>query len=93
LGEHGVSTAYERGWSTLKNSDPLDAAERKGFELLVTTDRSLRHQQNFRARGIAVVVLTTTSWPRIQRGIPAVVRALDSAVPESYEEVQVPTAG
>jgi len=91
LGEHGVSTAYERGWLTLKNGDLLDAAEREGFEVLVTTDRNLRHQQNLRARNIAIVVLTTTSWPRIQRDIPAVVRAVDGAVPRSYVEVQFPT--
>jgi hypothetical protein len=92
LSEHDVSTAYERGWSTLKNSDLLDAAEREGFEVLVTTDRNLRHQQNLRARSIVIVVLTTTSWPRIQYYIPAVVRAVDGAVPGSYVEVQFPTA-
>jgi hypothetical protein len=61
LGEHDVSTAYERGWSMLENSDLLDAAEREGFEVLVTTDRNLRHQQDLSARSIAIVVLTTTS--------------------------------
>ncbi len=59
LGEHDVSTAYERGWSMLENSDLLDAAEREGFEVLVTTDKNLRHQ--LRARSIAIVVLRTTS--------------------------------
>ena len=93
LSEHDVSTAYECGWSTLKNSDLLDAAEREGFEVFVTTDRNLRHQQNLRARSIAIVVLTTTSWPRIQRDIPAVVRAVNSALPGSYVEVRFPTAG
>jgi hypothetical protein len=40
LGEHDVSTAYERSWSTLKNGDLIDAAEREGFEVLLTTDYS-----------------------------------------------------
>jgi hypothetical protein len=93
LGEHDTSTAYERGWSTLKNSDLLDAAEREGFEVLLTTDQNLRHQQNIRACSIAIVVLRTTSWPRIQRDIPAVVRAINSAVPGSYVEVSFPTVG
>ncbi len=93
LSEHDVSTSYERGWSALKNSDLLDAAEREGFEVLVTTDRNLRHQQNLHARSIAIAVLTTTSWPRIQHDIPAVVRAVDGAVPGSYVEVQFPIAG
>lgn len=93
LGEHDVSTAYERGWSTLKNGDLLDAAERVGFEVLLTTDRNLRHQQNRRARSIAIVALRTTSWPRIQREIPAVVRAINSAIPGSYVEVRFPIIG
>jgi predicted nuclease of predicted toxin-antitoxin system len=91
LGEHDVSTAYERGWSILENSDLLDAAEREGFEVLVTTDRNLRHQQNLRTRSIAIVVLRTTSWPRIQREIPAVVHAINSTVPGTYVEVQFAT--
>jgi hypothetical protein len=37
LTEHEVSTAYERGWSRLKNGELLDAAEREGFEVFVTT--------------------------------------------------------
>lgn len=93
LSEHEVWTAYERGWSTLKNSDLLDAAEREAFEVLVTTDRNLRHQQNLHARSIVIVVLTTTSWPRIQRDIPAVVRAVNGAVPGRYVEVQFPAVG
>jgi predicted nuclease of predicted toxin-antitoxin system len=91
LGEHDVSTAYERGWSILENSDLLDAAEREGFEVLVTTDRNLRHQQNLRTRSIAIVVLRTTSWPRIQREIPTVVHAINSTVPGTYGEVQFAT--
>ena len=92
FGEHDVSTAYERGWSTLKNSDLLDAAESEGFEVLVTTDRNLRHQQGLSARSITIVVLATTSWPRIQRGIPVVVQAVNGAMPGSYVEVQFPAA-
>lgn len=75
----------------LTNGELLDAAEREGFEVFVTTDRNLRHQQNLHARSIAIVVLTTTSWPRIRRGLPAVVRAVDDAMPGSYVEVEFPT--
>jgi hypothetical protein len=49
---HLVSTAFERGWSTLKNGDLLDAAERNGFEVFVSTDRNLRYQQNLTPAGL-----------------------------------------
>ena len=65
LDEYDISTGYERGRSTLDNDELLDAAEREGFEVLVTADRNLRHQQDLRGRNIAIVVLTTTSWPRM----------------------------
>jgi len=67
----------------------LDTAEQEGFEVLVTTDKQLRHQQNLGVRRIAVVVLSSTSWPRILREIAAVVRAVDGASPASYAEVHI----
>jgi hypothetical protein len=93
LGEHNVSTAYERGWSTLKNGDLLDVAQKEGFEVLITTDRNLRYQQDLSTRSIAIVVLGTTSWPRIRRGVPAVIRAVNGAASGSYLEVPFPTIG
>ena len=68
----------------------LDAAEKEGFAVLVTTDSNLKYQQNLQSRRIAVVVLTTPSWPRIQRAIPSIVRAIDQAVVASYAEVEIP---
>ena len=75
-----MSTAYELGWATLKNGDLLAAAENSGFEVLVTTDTNLQYQQNLNQRKIAIVVLSTTSWPRIQKSIKEIVGAIDSAI-------------
>ncbi len=90
LTQHEVSTTYERGWSKLSNGELLDAAEREGFALMVTTDSNLRHQQNLEDRRLAIVVLSSTSWPRIQRAINAVVGAINAASPGSYVEVEIP---
>jgi len=90
LTPHRVSTAYERGWSKLRNGELLDSAEREAYEVLVTTDTSLKYQQNLTDRRIGIVVLLSTSWPRIQRVIPSVVAAIDEAVPGSYKEVEIP---
>lgn len=87
---HEVSTAYERGWSKLRNGELLDAAEREGFALFVTTDSNLRYQQNLQGRRIAIVVLSSTSWPRIREAIPAVADAINAASPGSYSEVNIP---
>ena len=87
---HAVSTAYELGWATLKNGDLLRSAEEQGFEVLVTTDTNLRYQQNLAARRIAVVVLSTTSWPRIRLVAEQVASAVNAAAMGSYTEVAVP---
>ena len=88
--QHEIVTAYERDWSKLTNGELLDAAEKEGFGVLVTTDANLKHQQNLASRQIAIVLLTTPSWPRIQRAIGPILRAIEHAVPGSYTEVQVP---
>jgi hypothetical protein len=58
--------------------------------VLVTTDSNLKYQQNLRSRRIAVVVLTTPSWPRIQRAIPSIVLEIERAAVGSYAEVEIP---
>ena len=43
----------------------LNAAE-TAFDVLITTDQNLRYQQNLSGKRLAILVLATTSWPRIQ---------------------------
>jgi hypothetical protein len=81
-----VSTAFERGWSRLNNGELLAAAESQ-FDLLITTDRQLRHQQNLSGRRLAILVLSTTSWRRIQTHRDEIVRAVVSMSPGDYREV------
>ncbi len=87
---HQVATAYELGWSTLTNGQLLQAAQTAGFEVLVTTDRSLRYQQNLTDRRIAVLVLGATSWPRIRAVAGDVANALTRCLPGSHLEVPIP---
>ncbi len=90
LEAHEVSTAYERGWSTLKNGELLTAAEGERFEVVVTTDTKMKYQQNLASRNVAVVVLSTTSWPRIKAAVDLVVAAVGAAGPGTYTEVRIP---
>ena len=50
LAAHVVEEARARGWDTLRNGELLDAAEAAGFDVFVTTDRNIRHQQNLTDR-------------------------------------------
>ena len=89
LVDHTVETAYERGWSVLQNGELIATAEAAGFEVFVTTDKNLKYQQNLQSRVLSIVVLLTTSWPRIQASLPAVLEAVNSAVPGGYVEVPI----
>ncbi|TWT85815.1 hypothetical protein Pla123a_06220 [Posidoniimonas polymericola] len=87
LQTHSVETAAERGWSELANGDLISAAESDGFDCLLTTDQNLRYQQNLSERTLGIVVLLTTSWPKVQKKIDLVQDALDSLDPQGYIEV------
>jgi hypothetical protein len=84
---HLVDTAFERRWSTLRNGELLDVAEHERYDLLITTDQNLRYQQQLAARQLAIIVLLSTSWPRIQRRIEAIQAAVERVVPGGYEEI------
>ncbi len=88
LTSHQVETAFERDWSTLTNGELLAAAEQEGFEVFVTTDRNLQDQQNLVGLRIAIV-LSSTSWLRIEKAATEVKQAIDAALPGSFKEVQI----
>ena len=86
---HSVDTAFERGWSDLRNGDLLERAEAAGFELFITTDQQLRYEQDLSGRRLGVLVLLTTSWPRIRRKVEEVASAVAGMKPGDYEELDI----
>jgi hypothetical protein len=87
---HVVVEAIERGWDRLVNGELIAVAEAAGFELLLTTDKNIRYQQNLTDRKIAFVVLGNQQWPILRRYIERVVAAVNAATPGSYTEVDIP---
>lgn len=88
LTTHTVSTAYELGWSDLENGELLAAAE-ASFDLLVTTDQQIRYQQSLAGRQLAILVLSTTSWPRIRNSISEIRDAIATIKAGDYRELDV----
>ncbi len=87
---HSVRTAAQQGWDRLKNGNLLSAAEDAGFELLLTTDKNIRYQQNLTERIIAIVVLGQQQGPQLQPYVHLVVEAVNAATTGSSIEVQIP---
>jgi hypothetical protein len=86
---HVVTTAYEEGWSKLTNGDLLRAAEAHGYELFLTTDRNLKYQQNLAGRKIAIIVILSTSWPKIEPKAEAIAESIAAAQSGSYSEFHI----
>jgi hypothetical protein len=84
---HQVETAYERGWAELTNGDLLGIAEESGSDVMITTDKGIRHQPNLTRRRLAIVVINTTDWTRIRKWKAVVVPAILDIQPGSCREV------
>jgi hypothetical protein len=87
---HSVEEAREHGWEELANGELMDAAEQAGFEVMVTTDKNIRHQQRLKVRKIALVVLEHSQWPMVKLVAGNTAAAVNAAHPGSYAEVNVP---
>lgn len=79
-----------QGWDRLTNGELLAAAEEAGFDVLLTTDKNIRYQQNLTGRKIAVVVLGKGRWRLIRPSIPQIVAAVNAAKPGTFAEVEIP---
>ena len=66
---HEVAEAIDRGWDQISNGELLTLAEAAGFDLLLTTDKNFRYQQNLTNRKISIVVLgnsTAIKFPSVR---------------------------
>jgi hypothetical protein len=86
-----IITAKARGWERLSNGVPLKSAEEASVDLLFTTDRRIRYQQNLAGRRIAIVVLTgTTKWSRVRLHLERIADVVNAVTPGSYTEADIP---
>ena len=54
-------TAAESGLAGKVNGELLASAEHAGFDVLITTDKGLEHEQDLKDRRMAVLILLTKS--------------------------------
>ena len=82
-----IVTASYMGWSHLKNGELLRAAEDSAFDVLVTGDRTLVHEQNLSGRRLSILALSANNWPIVKNFIAQILGAICSAVPGAFAEV------
>lgn len=86
--QHPIDSVGEMDWGNLADEELVVSAEEYGYNTLVTTDLQLKYQY-LPPHKLAIVVLTSTSWPRIQEIVGQVVFAVEAAKPGSYTEITV----
>jgi len=90
LADYDIRTVVEMGWSGEKNGELLQLMSQEGFTVLLTTNRSLRYQQNLQQAGVAVVVLVAPSnrLPGLLPLIPSACSELNTISPSEVVEVR-----
>ena len=84
-----IQTVQEMGWSGLKNGELLAAAEGR-FDVFVTTDKNLRHQQNLQGRKLAVLLLPSNQVPVVERLIADIEATLITIQAGDFIEIPLP---
>ena len=91
LARHDVRTFDEMsGPRQLENGELLDKAESAGFDIVVTADQNIRHQQNLTNRKLALVVLGSNIWPIVRNYEATIAAKVDAATPGSYGFIDMP---
>jgi len=88
--DHEVTEARKLNWERISNGELLSMAEVAGFELIVTTVKNVRYQQNLAGRKISIVVLGNSPWWLFRQHLREIVAAVSIASPGSYAEVEIP---
>lgn len=79
---HEVFTVFEMGWAGKTNGELLKLMLSENFDVLLTFDKNLQHQQNFQRYSIMVLVFSAASntFASLQPLCPSVIRILDNGL-------------
>ncbi|MCY3819034.1 MAG: hypothetical protein OXH52_06675 [Gammaproteobacteria bacterium] len=89
LQEHVVDRSAERGWELMENGELIRKAQEEGYDVIVTTDQNIRHQQNLTDVRLAIVVLLSPAWPRVQCRTAEIRQAIEEVGPGELMEVPI----
>jgi hypothetical protein len=74
--DRDITTVQEMGWAGIKNGELLKLVA-ADFEVFITSDKNLRHQQNLTSIEISVILLPTNQVPAVKALLPQIDVALD----------------
>ena len=77
--EHEIYTVRDRNWNGIKNGELLNLLLDNNFDALLTFDKNLQHQQNFKKYTLTVFVLSAhiNSYEELTKLTPMIKKYLD----------------
>lgn len=78
------ATAFPNDWKQLSNGALLTEAERQGYEVLITNDKSMSYQQSLKNRKLAVLILPTNRRDDVLALVPQIVASLSEIKPKQF---------
>jgi predicted nuclease of predicted toxin-antitoxin system len=76
---HEIHTVVSMNWGGIKNGELLTLIERERFDVFLTGDKNMAHQQRLEERPFAVLIMSAINWPVIRPHIHTISSALDQA--------------
>ena len=74
---HDAETVGYRRWKGRRNGVLMGSAREAGFEVLLTADQGIPHQQNLDRYAMGVVVLFSNVSHRLEPWMPDIVKAIE----------------
>jgi hypothetical protein len=89
LSGHECRTARQQRCGGIKNGQLLELAK-DDFDLFITSDQSLRYQQNLAGRSIAILELSTNKLRRIAAATALIQNAVVAIQPGELRRLEIP---
>jgi hypothetical protein len=83
-----ITTVQDRGWTGIKNGALLRLAD-EDFDVFITSDQNLKHQQNLANRQIAIIQLPTNQIPLVTELAPQIQEVLNVIQPADLIEISL----
>jgi hypothetical protein len=84
-----VFTTESLGWKGRRNGLLIASADGV-YDILITADQGMRHQQNLTGRRLAIIELPFNSWRKLEPMIDVIQGAVDSIAPGEYLRLSFP---
>lgn len=86
-----VFTVHDKGWQGKSNGELIKLMIADHFDALMTFDRNLRHQQNFRKFPVSVIVLNAqdNTYQTLKEFIPKIKTKLSGQLEAGITEIKL----